>query len=148
MKITHIRLLVADYPGCFHFYWDILGFDVHWGNEGSGYASFRVGQEESFLLSIFGRQEMAEVVGTSHLPAQAACQDRAALIVQVEDVDAIVTALRARGAAEVSEPEDHPGWGIRSAYLRDPDGNLIELFSELPREEWSPELLEKDAGQG
>jgi catechol-2,3-dioxygenase len=31
---------------------------------------------------------------------------------------------------------------MRSAYLRDPDGNLIELTGDLPRDDWSPELRE------
>jgi hypothetical protein len=24
-------------------------------------------------------------------------------------------------------------WGIRAAHLRDPDGNLVEIFSPLPQ---------------
>ena len=69
------------------------------------------------------------------------------LIVRAEDVDVAVSKLLERGAKDVSQPQDHPEWGIRSAYLRDPDGYLIELFSDLPRSEWSPELLEADANQ-
>ncbi len=69
------------------------------------------------------------------------------LIVQVEDVDAAVRELHARGAEDISAPQDHPGWGIRSAYLRDPDGHLIVLYNDMPRGEWSAELLEADANQ-
>ncbi len=147
MKITYVRLLVADFPACFHFYRDVMGFKVHWGNENGGYASFRVGQGESFMLAIFDRSAMAEVVGAAHLPVHAECQDASMLIVQAEDVNAGVRALRARGAADVTEPQDHPEWGIRSAYLRDPDGYLIELYTEMPRSEWSPDLLEADENQ-
>jgi catechol 2,3-dioxygenase-like lactoylglutathione lyase family enzyme len=147
MKMTHVRLLVTDFPGSFRFYRDVMGFPVHWGNEQGGYASFHVGQGESFMLAIFPRAEMAAAVGAAHLPVQAGCQDRAALIVQTGDVDAMAGELRARGA-DVSAPQDRPDWGIRVAYLRDPDGNLIELFSDLPRSEWSPELLDADRNQG
>lgn len=147
MKVTHVRLLVADFRACFHFYRDVMGFDVHWGNIDGGYASFLVGQGESFLLSIFDRGAMAEVVGTAHLPPRVMCQDASMLIVQAEDVDTAVSELHKRGARDVSEPQDHPDWGIRSVYLRDPDGYLIELFSDMPRSEWSPELLEADANQ-
>ena len=31
-------------------------------------------------------------------------------------------------------PTDFPDWGMRSAYLRDPDGHLIELCGEMPAE--------------
>jgi catechol 2,3-dioxygenase-like lactoylglutathione lyase family enzyme len=147
VKITHVRTLVSDFPGCFHFYRDIMGFKVHWGTKEGGYASFLVGQGECFMLAIFDRGAMAEVVGATHLPPDAKCQDHSMLIVQSEDVDAAVLELRARGTMDIIEPQDHPEWGIRSAYLRDPDGFLIELYTEVPRSEWSQDLLDADANQ-
>ena len=33
-----------------------------------------------------------------------------------------------------------PDWGIRVAYLRDPDSNLIEVNSSMPTSEWTDEL--------
>ncbi len=43
----------------------------------------------------------------------------------VSDLDGSCHELRARGFAFLVEPRDYP-WG-RSAYLRDPDGRLVEL---------------------
>ena len=43
----------------------------------------------------------------------------------VDDLNAECTKLLAQGHAFVIEPRDYP-WG-RSAYLRDPDGRLVEL---------------------
>lgn len=43
----------------------------------------------------------------------------------VSDVDAACEELRAQGFSFLVEPRDYP-WG-RSAYLRDPDGRLVEL---------------------
>ena len=43
----------------------------------------------------------------------------------VEDLDETCSALIAGGHAFLLEPRDYP-WG-RSAYLRDPDGRLVEL---------------------
>ena len=45
--------------------------------------------------------------------------------VGVVDVDGACDALRAGGVELLVEPRDYP-WG-RSAYLRDPDGRLVEL---------------------
>jgi catechol 2,3-dioxygenase-like lactoylglutathione lyase family enzyme len=45
--------------------------------------------------------------------------------VSVADLDAACGALREQGATVLLEPSDYP-WG-RSAYLRDPDGRLVEL---------------------
>ncbi len=46
--------------------------------------------------------------------------------------------------AAVDFPADHPDYGIRSAHLRDPDGNLIEIYSQLPKTRWSRQLGEDD----
>ena len=43
----------------------------------------------------------------------------------VDDLDVRCDALRAAGLALLVEPPEYP-WG-RSAYLRDPDGRLVEL---------------------
>jgi catechol 2,3-dioxygenase-like lactoylglutathione lyase family enzyme len=43
----------------------------------------------------------------------------------VADLDAVCEALRRQGFTFLVEPGDYP-WG-RSAYLRDPDGRLVEL---------------------
>ena len=43
----------------------------------------------------------------------------------VDDLDASYAALRAQGLDLLVEPRDYP-WGP-SAYLRDPDGRLVEL---------------------
>jgi len=45
--------------------------------------------------------------------------------VSVPDLDAACDELRAQGISLLVEPRDYP-WG-RSAYLRDPDGRLVEL---------------------
>jgi catechol 2,3-dioxygenase-like lactoylglutathione lyase family enzyme len=38
MRLTHIRLLVADYLACFRFYRDVMGLAVAWGDENGPYA--------------------------------------------------------------------------------------------------------------
>lgn len=48
----------------------------------------------------------------------------------VGDLDAACTALGEQGVALLVEPRDYP-WG-RSAYLRDPDGRLVELAQADP----------------
>jgi catechol 2,3-dioxygenase-like lactoylglutathione lyase family enzyme len=47
---------------------------------------------------------------------------------QVADVDAVCRELVEKGLAFEQAPKDYY-WG-RSAYLRDPDGNLLELTQE------------------
>jgi len=47
---------------------------------------------------------------------------------EVADVDAAFAALQAPGEDVVLEPTTMP-WGNRSALVRDPDGNVVNLFS-------------------
>ncbi len=140
MRIDHVRLLVVNFAECFRFYRDLLGLKVLWGSETDSYASFAEPGRNLPNLALFRRQAMAEAMGTLHLPAQVEAQDRAMLIVGVQDVDAVVEHLQAQGIRMVLGPQDFPDWGMRSAYLRDPDGNLIELCGELPKENWSEGL--------
>jgi len=131
MKLYSVRLLVDDFDACFRFYRDVLGLEPVWGEEGGRYADFKAGEG---LIALFKRDLMATAVGTEDLPARADAQDRAAIVLQVDDLEETVARLRARGAAFVAEPQDYPAWTIRAAHLRDPEGNLIELFVPLPDE--------------
>ena len=128
LRSIHTRLLVRDYAACFRFYRDVLGLAPGFGDEGSGYADFTLGDA---TVALFARQEMADAIGTGELPASAPCQDDVALIFAVDDVDQFAAALRAQGVALVTEPHDQPDWGIRVAYFRDPDGSLIEINQPL-----------------
>ncbi len=128
LKLTYIRLLVADYRAMFCFYRDVLGFKPTFGDENDVYADFDTG---STTLALFQRDLMAETVGTTDKPALADSQDRAALIFSVENVDAAYKELQAKGAVFVTVPQDRAAWGIRTAHFRDPDGNLLEIYSPL-----------------
>jgi lactoylglutathione lyase len=141
MKLSDIRLLVNDFDTCFRFYRDVMGFQAQWGAEGSDYAAFR-GRGEA-LVTLFSRQAMADILGASDMPSEAQCQDRAMLIFEAADLDSTVRALKARGAHFVADLQDRPAWGIRTAHLRDPEGNLIELNSPLPESQWSDELVDE-----
>ena len=146
MKLTHIRILVRDYPACFVFYKDVMGLPVHWGDETTGYASYKTGTDT--ILSIFGRTDMARAIGKEGLPVDAVCQDKAMLILEVDDLEKTFDDLTGKGTSFVAEIQEHPEWGIRSTYLRDPDGTLIELYVPLPKEAWSEELRRKDEETG
>ena len=47
---------------------------------------------------------------------------------RVDDVDATILALKARGVRVVSEPRDNPALQLRFAFFSDPWGNLFEVF--------------------
>jgi len=129
-KLAYIRLLVSNFKACFHFYQDVLDFKATYGNEEDVYADFDTG---SVTLALFSRSNMSEALGTEGLPAEIAVQDRACVVIAVDSVDGACQRLKSQGVSLVTEPQDRPGWGIRTAHLRDPEGNLIELYQPLPR---------------
>ena len=124
MKFTHTRLLVENYAACFRFYRDVVQLEVVWGDEEGSYADFRAG--DGALLAISDREVMADIVApsTSH-------SDSAVLVFHVDDLESAVQDLKERGAVFVTEIQDRPTWGIHTAHLRDPAGNLLELNTPL-----------------
>ncbi|HEX8918593.1 MAG TPA: VOC family protein [Chloroflexota bacterium] len=127
-RYTHTRLLVDDYTACHFFYRDVMGLNPTFGDENSGYADFNTGDVS---LALFDRQEMVDAVGQVGSSGEAS--DRVMLIFEVDDVDQSVADLRAKGVSLVARPEDHPDWGIRTAHIRDPAGNLLEIYTSLQR---------------
>jgi catechol 2,3-dioxygenase-like lactoylglutathione lyase family enzyme len=140
----HVRLIVADFDGCFRFYRDVLGLKVTWGEEvdgsASGYASFEV---PGGALSLNDQAIFGPVIGIEQRKPGDEVKDRAALIFEVENVDAEVERLRDCGAQLVSEAKSYAGWGIRAAHLRDPDGNIVEINELLPEQAWTAELRDE-----
>jgi lactoylglutathione lyase len=123
VRLTHVRLLVDEFAACFRFYRDVIGFTPTFGSEDEGgYADFRAGD---CSVALFERDGMK---GVAHLREAG---DGAMLVLAVDDVDAEAERLRAAGVELESEPHDQPDWGLRVVHVRDPAGNLLELYRPL-----------------
>jgi lactoylglutathione lyase len=138
MQLSHIRLLTNQFPVMFRFYRDALDLRVRWGDEDGVYADFDT--NTGVDIALFSRDVIAGMVGTAEWSVNPQVQDRVMLIVAVDDVDFRANRLVEGGATLVGPPKDQPDHGIRSAHLRDPDGNLIEINAELPESRWSETL--------
>ena len=62
-------------------------------------------------------------------------KDKFAIIIEVDNVNETFDQLKAKSIEFITEPKDMKAWGIRVAHLRDPEGNLIEIFSNLSKSE-------------
>lgn len=134
MDALHPRLLVGRFADTFRFYDAVLpaltGATRTRGGAEGPYASWDVGAEG--VLMLFDRAAMAAVTGTAALPAEApAAQDRAMLVSRVPEVTTAYEPCLRYGGTPVAPPADRPQWGptMRTAHVRDPDGNLLELQS-------------------
>ena len=129
LQLTHLRLLVSNYQDSFLFYRDVLGFYIEWGDENSGYAELHTG--DNIKLALLRKEVMAEAVPSAYQPSAIECHNKVALVFAVDNVDELYQHLKEHNVIIVTQPLDRPEWGLRTAHFRDPDGNLIEIFSNL-----------------
>jgi len=127
MKLTapdYVILIVENLDRALDFYTGILGLRL--GHRSGDYAQLDTGITR---LSLYTRKAMAQMLGMS-LEAPAANAPGFEIGFKVTDVDAVFGELVARGALAVVPPTDR-FWGQRTAYVRDPDGHLVELAQDL-----------------
>ena len=86
----------------------------------------------STRLALYTRDAMAETLGIA-IDRPSPTAPAFELGFKVADCDAAFAELAAAGATPVVPPTTR-SWGQRTAYVRDPDGNLIELAQDLSRE--------------
>lgn len=142
MKFSNIRLLVNDFDKCFTFYNDILGLECTWGKPGDNFASFNIGIPSG--LNLFKAELMDIAIQNTGTRENEFVQDKMAIIVQVDNLNVTYNSLQSKGVNFLTEPKDMTAWGIRVAHFRDPENNLIELYSELPKEKWDEDLIEDE----
>jgi catechol 2,3-dioxygenase-like lactoylglutathione lyase family enzyme len=128
LQLTHLRLLVSDYKPTFLFYRDVLELNLDWGDEETGYAEFSTG---SIQLAVLKKEFIAQVIPSINQPSSFASQDKTSLIFAVDNVDEVYQRLKDHNGILMAPPTDRPDWGIRTAHFRDPDGNLIEIYTNL-----------------
>jgi len=121
MELVQIRLLVDDFPVLFRFYRDVLGFKPQVDDERGPYGKLSLPSGNA-AIALQSRQHFKETLPT----LGDGNADKALIVLKVDDLDATVAALRARGAATPAEPSVQ--WGrLKVAHLRDPEQNLLEL---------------------
>lgn len=128
MKFSNIRLLVNDFDKCFTFYNDVLGLECSWGGLGDNYASFNIGCPSGLALfkADLMNNAINKVVNKNEFE-----QDKTVIILQVDSVDQVYASLRNKEVNFLGAPKLMSDWGTRIVHFRDPEGNLIELYSEL-----------------
>ena len=120
--IAAVTLFVEDLPQSKRFYEDVFELPPHFEDPHS--VVFMFGSTMINLLKI---EEAPELIG----PAAVAPREsgsRMQFTLHVEDVDALVESLRAKGVELVNGPIDRP-WGPRTACFADPAGHLWEIAS-------------------
>jgi catechol 2,3-dioxygenase len=127
-RIGHVHLKVADLERAIHFYRDILGFEV----------TQRYGTQAAFLSAggyhhHIGLNTWESAGGKPPGPGTTGLYHVAIVYpTRRELADALRRLIEA--GIPLDGASDH---GVSEAlYLRDPDGNGVELYWDRPRENW------------
>jgi catechol 2,3-dioxygenase-like lactoylglutathione lyase family enzyme len=121
-----VNLYTRDIEAGLHFYRDLLGFTETFRTPAEGVPSHVEFQLGGFTVGLGTAEAARRVHGVDPDPGSAAM----ALVVWADDVDAAVADLRAAGVPVLQEPHN-TGNNNRSALLRDPDGNLVEIVAKV-----------------
>ncbi len=112
--LTHLFVLVSDLARSKAFY-ESIGLEVLLDEGGyvrlGGGGGFHIGMEEGLPDRVGGRGIAIEI--------------------RVDDVDALYERLSGSGVPFRSAPEDML-WGARHAFLPDPDGYPVSIYSSIP----------------
>jgi lactoylglutathione lyase len=120
----YVVLIVEDLDRALNFYTDVLGLQL--GHRSGDYAQLKTGATR---LAFYTREAMAKALGFSLKPPSDETPGFE-IGFKVEAVDAAFLELVEKGASPAMPPTTRP-WGQRTAYVRDPDGHLIELVQDL-----------------
>lgn len=119
----YIIIIVEDIDKMLGFYTDTMGMDL--AHHAGQYAQLKTGRTR---LGFYTRKAMSETLGR-----KLSKPDKGAYTFEigfkVEDVDAVFKSLTDLGVKAAVEPSDRP-WGQRTAYVYDPEENLIELAQD------------------
>jgi len=127
MKLSSIRVITADIKRLVQFYEQVTGGSFTWHTE--DFAELRTASGTLAIgstrtLALFGGQDIAS----------AASNKSVIIEFQVDNVDDRYKQLtNLSGLNVVQEPTTMP-WGNRSLLVRDPDGNLVNLFAPVTQE--------------
>jgi lactoylglutathione lyase len=126
VRLDAIGLFPSDLKATVEFYRDVIGLEIDWDGRGP-HAEF---QHEGIRFMLYERKALPGYLGTEvGFPAGLNGTFELAIdLPEFADVDREFARVTGLGARPVLPPRDEP-WGMRTSFVADPDGNLIEIGS-------------------
>ena len=128
MKLGYTIIYVADVRAAAQFYGDAFGFATRFVHEGGDYAELATGETTlAFAAHALGEANFPQgYTKLTDLPQPAGIE----LALVTDDVHLAVSRAIAAGATAIAAPTVKP-WGQTVAYIRAPDGTLVELCTPV-----------------
>jgi len=124
-QLGYVILFVGDLERSVAFYRDVIGLPFKL--QGDGYVEFAT---QGARFGLYDRNRLGELTGQRTDPPD---HPGGEVVFLVEDVDAEAERLREAGVTILRGPLDR-AWGHRTLHLEDPDGFVVELAGEIPRQ--------------
>ena len=126
MRLDGFGLLVNDMGRMIRFYRDVLGFKIRENEDTENVYLVKDGT----LFLLYGRKDFEKL--TSHeyeyVKGLNGHFELALYVDTFDELDEAYARIVEKGGTEVMKPTTEP-WGQRTCYIRDPEGNLIEIGS-------------------
>lgn len=128
VQLTHIIYYVKNVQNAVNFYQKAFNMKLNFMHESGAYAELTGGQVSlAFAQDALGSQNLPQGYYKNDLKAlPAGCE----LVFTTDDVDATIKKALEGGAITVVPAKQKP-WGQTVAYVRDPEGILIEIASKM-----------------
>ncbi len=128
MKFAYTILYVPDVVGAIEFYERAFGFQRGFVHESGAYGELQTGQTTLSFASLTLANSNFEGGVTPGDPQRPPAAFEVAF--STDDVAAAFARATAAGAVPVSPPKQKP-WGQTVAYVRDLNGNLVEICTPM-----------------
>ena len=126
MRLDGFGLFVEDMRKMIRFYRDVLGFEIKEAEDTSNVYLIKDGT----LFLLYGRNDFEKMTSRKYeyIKGLNGHSEIALYVDTFDEVDEAYARIVEKGGTEVMKPTTEP-WGQRTCYIRDPEGNLIEIGS-------------------
>ncbi|NKB62916.1 MAG: VOC family protein [Gammaproteobacteria bacterium] len=128
MKLKYTILYVTDVAESLDFYQRAFGFETKMLHDAGDYGELDTGATTLSFSSLTLMSSLGKSVVSAN-PASPTFE----IAFETPEVEIAVSRAMEAGAELVQEVRDEP-WGQTTAYVRDPDGFLIEICSPMDRD--------------
>ncbi len=137
-RFQRANYVVRDIDKSLELYRDVLGFEVAFildsPDDSYSYPVFEIEKSHALRFAVLSAPGQARVMALTEVPAEIPAVPfprRAAIVIDVTEVDAVIAGARAAGCKVYEEEElvTHDGRRGREVGIVDFDGNLVVIYN-------------------
>lgn len=123
-QYTYTRLNVEDFKASRAFYVDILGLEVVFEDSKEDYVELDGG---GVKITLFRRDKLGEFMQSEEYKGDDVDSPAVVLTFCVSNLEKALKHLQENGYAAQGKTTSYSDRGFKSNYVRDPDGNIVEI---------------------